>query len=301
MSNDKKWAELTIKTNRMAEEAVNNILYQYGINGVVIREDSESMGKDVFSEPILIKSYLPYDTFLENKLDELRTRILKLNKYGFQIGENDIIIKFLDENNWLESWKSFFKPKIIGSVVIKPTWEEIPSKSEDKIVIELNPEMAFGTGLHPTTEACLKFIQSCLTPGETVLDLGSGSGILSIAAAKLGARKAYAYDIAPEAYKVTQNNAELNEVYDRIEAKKCDVTKVKYPEVNLVVANLHTKILLNLFDKIYSSILSEGHLIVSGIIDSRREDIVGEATKSGFSVIDEVVKKEWLTLLLKKA
>lgn len=300
MKDDNKWLEVSIKTNRQAEEALNNVLIEFGINGVVIREDDILNKYDVFEEPILVKCYLPYDNFLENTLDEMRIRILGLNDYGFSIKEDDMTFSILDEKNWLESWKEFFKPMSIGRVTIKPTWEEIETLKRDEILIELNPEMAFGTGLHPTTKACIKFVQSYMSFGDEVIDLGVGSGILSIACVKLGAKKVYAYDISPEACKVTAKNAELNGVGEQIEVYECDVIESSYPKVGFVLANLNSNVLFRLFKIINPFIKPGGYLIVSGIIISKRKEILTKAQNNGFIMEDEKIEKEWLTLVLKR-
>ncbi len=297
-----KWAEVNIETFLETEEAINNILLELGIYGVFVREGSEEEEEaDVFKEPLLVKCYLPYDRFMEKKVETLRENIMTLNDYGFKIREKDFSVKTLDDNNWIESWKNIFKPIEIGKVIIKPTWEELDWPLDgDEILIELNPEMAFGTGLHPTTKACLRFLQSYLVPGEEILDLGVGSGILSIAAAKLGAKKVYAYDISPEAYRATQKNAELNGVKDFIEVQQVDVLRSMCPRVSLGVANMNSSVLLDLLEKVDSFLIKEGVLIVSGIIFSKGEEIKDKAEKNGLIVVEEYLDEEWLSLVLKK-
>lgn len=298
------WCELQIKTTREAEEVVNGVLYEMGISGVVIeekrREDDEDSLEKSFMDSIRIKCYLPCDDFFDSKIEEIKTALAKLCEFGFYIDENDIEIKKLEEN-WLEAWKSFFKPKKIQNIVIKPTWENYQRQENGEVIIELDPEMAFGTGLHPTTEGCLKFIQMYMPEKARVLDLGAGSGILSIACAKLGAKKVYAYDISPEAYKVTKKNAEVNNVEEQLLVFKKDIVNESFfHEVDFALGNLNTKALLALFRKLGANIIPGEIFVASGIIVARRENIINEAAKNNFKVINEEAKKEWLTLVLKK-
>lgn len=310
MTGETKWCEVNIRTDREAEEAVSYVLDELGISSVVIqsREDNccnedcnEGYNEDinVFNIPVLVKCYLPCDDFLAGKLGLIKQKIIELGELGFEVDENCVDTHEL-EDDWQENWKKFFETKRVSKVLIKPTWEELFSLEEDEVVIELEPGMAFGTGLHPTTEACLRFIQLYLSPEDRVLDLGCGSGILSIACAKLGAEVVHSYDFSPEACRVTEKNARLNKAEDKIKVYEVDINKTAYPCADIIVGNLNTKEHLKLFNYLSPYLNRGGFFILSGVIEHKRDCIVNEASAKGFKLVKEEIKREWLTLVLKK-
>lgn len=226
-----RWYEISIKTTEEAEDAVSNILYELGANGVVI-EDNEIVARpnlwDYIDENQFTKkdyakvcAYFPESSNVLELTHTIEERLKEIAKY-IDIGEGKISVSEVNEKDWAEEWKKYYKPVEIGNIVIVPSWEDY--KAEDsKTIVWLDPGMAFGTGTHESTILCLEAIQKYVKPGMDVLDVGTGSGILAIAAKKFLARRVLAVDIDEVAVKVAEENARLNGV--EIEIKRMTLLK----------------------------------------------------------------------------
>ncbi|WP_369819350.1 50S ribosomal protein L11 methyltransferase [Tissierella sp. P1] len=234
-----KWTEVQIKTTAELEDLVSNVLYDVGAAGLAIEDPrdiielSQSKEKWDFVDPslinqdfdgIIIKAYFSEADDLENKIEEIKNRIK--NDPILNTGESEIIIGMVDDNDWAESWKKYYKPIKIGErILIKPSWEEYVLEEND-ILIELDPGMAFGTGTHETTMMCTEALEKYVKQGDIVYDIGCGSGILSIVAAKLGAEKVVAVDLDELCVKVSNENIRLNDVDKIIEIKEGNLLDV---------------------------------------------------------------------------
>lgn len=209
----------------------------------------------------------------------------------------------VDEEDWANRWKQFYKPLHIGRhLLILPPWEKCDIK-EDDVVVLMDPGMAFGTGTHETTKLCLEMLEKYLRKGERMLDVGTGSGILSIAGVKLGAKFACAYDIDPVAVRVAKENAEKNGVSDRIECGVSDllsgVNREKAPYM-LVTANIVADILIRMAPDIAAFMGRGARLIASGIIESRKQDVLAAMEAGGLHCLEENGEKDWCVLVFER-
>lgn len=316
-----KWAELEVKTTREAVEAVSNILHEAGADGVVIEdpkivpevdedeiwenpESAVNIAKASLLDQVIVKAYLVADEKLAGKVEEINERINLLSSYGFTTLEEDLTVTRLDEKSWEEAWKDYYYPVTVGRITIRPTWRSYQTDNPEEIVIDLDPGMAFGTGTHPSTKMCLLYMQELLAEGYIVSDLGCGSGILSIASAKLGAKKVFAFDLDSVACKVTTENLWLNNVQDKVEVENLDARKTKkheMPKSNLVLANIVADVIIDLIPTAREMLMQPGYLIVSGIVGSKVDRVLKAAEQNNMEIFKRQEDKNWHTLVLVKS
>ncbi|AGB41807.1 ribosomal protein L11 methyltransferase [Halobacteroides halobius DSM 5150] len=281
------WKEININTTYQAYPAINNLLQELEVKGIT-KEELESD-----EDEILIKAYLKKDINLE----KLKEKISSLEEYGLRVGSAKLKIKSVIKEDWASKWKENFKPlRVSDRIIIKPSWEEYPSQ-KDNVIIEIDPGQAFGTGHHETTEVCLRLIEDNLDSDTKLLDIGTGTGILSIAAAKLGAEEIFALDIDPIAVKVAKENATLNQVETEIDFVAGDLVEVVDKTYNLVVANLLPHIIVNLIPDLEQVITENGKFILSGIIVDKEEKINDKLREYDFKVIERIQLGEWVTII----
>lgn len=205
-----KWSELSIHTTHEAVEPISNILHEAGASGVVIEDpldlikERENVYGEIYQldpndypdEGVIVKAYLPVNSFLGETVDGIKETINNLLLYNIDLGRNHITISEVNEEEWATAWKKYYHPvKISEKFTIVPTWEEYTPVHTDELIIEMDPGMAFGTGTHPTTVLCIQALERFVQKGDKVIDVGTGSGILSIAAAMLEAESVHAYDL----------------------------------------------------------------------------------------------------------
>jgi ribosomal protein L11 methyltransferase len=217
-------------------------------------------------------------------------------------------IRTVREEDWAHAWKKFYKPLRIGRrVVLKPTWETYPTQPDD-LVIELDPGMAFGTGLHPSTRLCIAALEETVQPGDRVLDLGTGSGVLALVAAKLGAGSILATDIDTLAVRVAEENATLNRIPlgDRLRIQQGSVPGSAAGQFQVIVANILAEVLVSLFAGAYGDpLLAEplapgGYLILAGILADRAHLVVEAAKQQGLRLVDRKEEGDWVALVVQK-
>ncbi|MCK8826972.1 50S ribosomal protein L11 methyltransferase [Natroniella acetigena] len=287
-----EWKELEISTTYQAFAAIINLLDEFGI---------ESIFKEVLSQEdedeILVKAYCKDDSFSTEQLAELKTKIANLKEYDLDVGSGKLRVSELQEEDWANNWKENFKPfKVTDQIVIKPTWEDYQA-STDEIIIEVDPGQAFGTGQHETTTSCLEMIEKHLKTGASCLDVGTGTGILAIAAAKLEANVTVGIDISPVAITAAQENAELNQVADEIEFLEGDLVKVVDRSYDLVICNILPHIILDLIPDLKQVLKSSGKFILSGIVEEKLDEIKERLAEYQFKVEQVVQKNEWVTVV----
>ncbi|SHG89492.1 50S ribosomal protein L11 methyltransferase [Tepidibacter thalassicus] len=310
-----KWIEITIKTTTEAVEAVTSILYESEVGGVVIEDpndflfqekddaDWDYIEEDVFNtgyEGVIIKAYLSEEKNVVAEVEMIREKIKLLPSYGLDIGEGSVNITEVNEEDWANSWKQYYKPSKVGEkIVVKPTWENYDEK-EGEIVIELDPGMAFGTGTHETTTMCIKELEKRVNDKTIVFDIGCGSGILSIAAAKLNSPKVIGVDLDPVAVKVSRENVALNKVEDVVEIRHGNLMEVVSEKADIVVANIIADIIILLSSDVGKFLNSNGLFISSGIILDKIEDVKVALLKNKFEIIDVKTMGEWAVIVSKK-
>jgi ribosomal protein L11 methyltransferase len=300
-----KWLEAkVVLENQAAIEAadvVADIFSDFGLQGTVMEEPGgepeEGWGEDAVAQPeeYAVIGYFPRNELLEEKRNRLEERLLELSRSldircRIQYGE-------MDEEDWAESWKAFFYPeKLTDRIVVKPTWREYIA-GPDEIILEIDPGMAFGTGIHPTTSTCIGMIESYLTPEDRMLDVGTGSGILMIAGAKLGASKMVGVDLDEVAVEIAQKNLLVNGISpDRFEVVAGNLLDQAGGKFDLVTANILSEVILRLLDDIGRVMADKGVLIVSGIIEKNKDRVLEKLIATGFEIIDVRLKEGWATL-----
>ena len=311
-----KWTEVLIKVDPQAVEAVTDILYGLGAQGVAIdepvdvqklREDElywdyidEKLLENDTEETKIMAYFSEEETNLPEKIAVIREKIRNLTEFGLSIGSGTVELSNVNQEDWESAWKQYFKPvHVTDRIVVKPEWEEY-SPQEGEIVIEIDPGMAFGTGTHETTSMCINQIEKNLKAGDRVIDIGSGSGILSMAAVLLGAEKATGVDLDPVAVRVALENVELNNLQDKIEILHGNLTDVIREKADIVVANIMADIILMLLEDVREFIKDDGLFISSGIIQEKRAAVEARLLEKNFSIVEVETKGEWCAITAQK-
>ncbi|MDQ0254345.1 ribosomal protein L11 methyltransferase [Evansella vedderi] len=310
-----KWSEICIHTTQDAVEPVSNILHEAGASGVVI-EDPQDLERvwetkygeiyqlspdDYPQEGVLVKAYLPVNSFLGDTVDAIKEAINQLLQFDIDIGHNTVSVSEVNEEEWASAWKKYYKPvKVSEQITITPTWEEYQRIHDKELVIELDPGMAFGTGTHPTTVLCIQALERHLSKGDTVIDVGTGSGVLSIAAAKLGASKVDAIDLDDVAVQSARLNVKLNKVQNVVSVKQGNLLEGVATTPNVIVANILADVIVKMTDDAYQSLNPGGKIITSGIIKGKKADVKEAMNRSGFEILEIVEMEDWLAIIGKK-
>lgn len=305
-----KWQELTVEVLREAEEAASNILIELGSQGVAIDDSADYLGRvgkygEVFPEvkqmdTVKITAYYPEHVDIDAVEKEVAQRLSALSDFGVNAGDIHYDTQELAEQDWAENWKKYYEPtRISHDLTIVPSWTDYEAKTGEKI-IRLDPGMAFGTGTHPTTKMSLFALEQVLRGGETVLDVGTGSGVLSIASSLLGAKSIYAYDLDEVAVRVAQENIDLNAGTENIHVATGNLLQGIDIQADIIVANILADILINMTEDAYRLVKDEGYLIMSGIISEKWEMVRESAEKAGFFLETHMIQGEWNACVFKK-
>ena len=304
------WQELTIHVHRDAEEAVSNLMIETGSQGVAISDSADYVGQeDRFgelypeveqSEMIAIMAYYPDTLDIEEVKADLAARLADLTDFGLETGQVSLESQELAEEDWADNWKKYYEPaRITHDLTIVPSWTDYEATPGEKI-IKLDPGMAFGTGTHPTTKMSLFALEQVLRGGETVIDVGTGSGVLSIASSLLGAKEIYAYDLDDVAVRVAQENIALNPGMDNIQVAAGDLLRGVDLEADVIVANILADVLIHLTEDAYRLVKDQGYLIMSGIISEKWDMVRASAEAAGFFLETQMIQGEWNACVFKK-
>ncbi|WP_102400149.1 50S ribosomal protein L11 methyltransferase [Haloimpatiens massiliensis] len=310
---DKEWIEVTVITSSEAVEAVSGILYNTGVKGVAIQDSQDVEFKkkhpgdwDYFDEKLLdiedgavIKGYYKEDEKFQSYIKYIEEGVNSLEEFGIDKGKGIVVYNKVNEQDWENNWKKYYKPTKVGNkIVVKPIWEEY-SKKDDEIILELDPGMAFGTGTHETTRMCIKALEKYVKDDSTVFDIGTGSGILSIAAAKLKAKKVIGVDLDPVAVDSAKQNVGFNKL-NNIEILHGNLMEVVKGKADIVIANIIADIILFLTKDVKNFIKEDGYFISSGIILDRKDDVVKCLEENGFTIEELNIDGEWCCIVAKE-
>ncbi|MCL6610140.1 MAG: 50S ribosomal protein L11 methyltransferase [Peptococcaceae bacterium] len=302
-----KWMEISVAVRREDIEAVCAVYDEAGTGGVVIEDpaliydlvaggSSETVAvgapPDPGSPPV-VKGYLPADGLFPEKLEGLRRGLSLVDpEYAGRVTLEEI-----EESSWMDRWREYYRPVRIGrKLLVKPSW--LPVEPEDGLlVIEMDPGMAFGCGTHPTTAMCMTLLEEVIGGGEAVLDVGTGSGILSITAAGLGAASVLAVDSDPVAVRVARENVEANGMTHLIAVREGDLLEGVRTPADVIAANITADVIIRLLPSAAALLKGGGKFIASGVIAGRREEVAGAIKEAGLEIIKTVLDGEWAAFL----
>lgn len=311
-----KWSEISIHTTNEAIEPISNILHEAGASGVVIedpfeltKEREDQFGEiyqlnpdDYPEEGVIIKAYLPVNSFLGETVDAIKESINDLILHDIDLGLNKVTISEVNEEEWATAWKKYYNPvKISEKFTIVPTWEIYEPVSSDELIIELDPGMAFGTGTHPTTVMCIQALEKTVRPGDRVIDVGTGSGVLSIAAALLGAEDVRAYDLDEVAVTSAKLNIKLNKVHEKVAVAQNNLLDgVEENSADVIVANILAEVILRFTDDVARVVKPGGSFIASGIIQPKKDLVKDALINSGFEIVETILMEDWVAICAKR-
>ncbi len=320
------WTEVKIYTTTGGIEIINGALINLGIDDAVIEDagvfddfiHNDTLNWDYYDEELAemkncescIKVYLSDDNQGKSLFKEIEKFIdgLKEEYKDIDLGRLEIETQILNDEDWANNWKQYFKPFTVSDkIIIKPTWEELSEPVEDKIVLEIDPGMSFGTGQHHTTRLCIEQMIKHVQKDTDVLDMGCGSGILSIAALLLGAKRATGVDIDENAVKTAKENAELNDIFEDRLALYCgDVTededlqrKIGFEKYDMIVVNIIAQIIMGMSSTFPKFLKKGGLIIASGIIKKYVDDVVRNFEGLGFEIMEINESDEWVSVTAK--
>ncbi|MDX9964914.1 50S ribosomal protein L11 methyltransferase [Desulfobacter postgatei] len=286
----------------LAEEVICHIFFSFNLKGVIcdvpIPEPDEGFGTRTLRTPEYnsIIGYLPDTDDSDIMIAKITERLAGLSDMDLQV---DVLSESVDEKDWAHAWKAYFNvTRITGKIVVKPEWKDY-TPAPGEVIINIDPGMAFGTGTHPTTSMCLALLEEHVQPGKTLLDVGCGSGILMIGAAKLGAGAMTGIDVDPVAVDITQQNLEKNAIaLDGVTLGA--VTLDKTPEIryDLICANIIAQVIVSIMPDIATRLAPDGTAILSGIIEERVPDIYAALDAQNLRCVKKISQEEWVALVV---
>ena len=307
------WVKMTVRTTTEGAEAVSALFMDMGIAGAMIEDKAdieinqrpsgfwdildESL-KSAMEDDVKVTVYIPADERAGDTAAEARRRLQELGamETGLDLGKLTLELGEQDDEDWAESWKASYKPFRLGRrFVIKPTWEAFDPEPDDKI-IQIDPGMAFGSGTHETTGMCTELIERYVRPGQRVCDVGTGTGILAIAAALMGARPVLASDIDPMAVRVARENVALNGLGGVVDVRQGDLLAAVDAPCDVLIANIIADVIVMMAPDALTRVVPGGLFICSGIATGRRAEVVEALTRAGFADIDGLTRGEWVAL-----
>jgi len=315
-----KWNKFRLKTTTESEDLVSSMLMDLGIQGIEIEDkipltqsDKEQMFVDILPEiaeddgVAYISFYLEEEEDKDSILASVREELEEMRAYA-NVGECTIEESQTEDVDWVNNWKQYFHQFYVDDVLIIPSWEEVKPEDEDKMIIHIDPGTAFGTGMHETTQLCIRQIRKFVTEDTTILDVGCGSGILGMLALKFGAKYSVGTDLDPCAIDATYENMEVNgitrEQYEVMIGNIIDdkeiQDKVGYEKYDIVVANILADVLVPLTPVIIHQLKPGGIYITSGIIDDKEETVVNCVKAAGLEVLEVTYQGEWVSVTARK-
>ena len=335
-----KWLKFKIKTNTAAEDIIISSLYDIGLEGAQIEDkiplsawEKEQMFVDILPDQPEDDGIAYLSFFLEEKEGDVKTEgsqypilisgdeevsaeeilsrayaVLNEVKEFMEIGEGSIAIEETEDLDWINNWKQYFHQFTIDDVLVIPSWEKVEQQDQDKIILHIDPGTAFGTGMHDTTQLCIRQLRKYITPETVLLDVGTGSGILAILSLMFGAKKAMGTDLDPCAAEAVKENMAANRIADsdfsmmigNIITDKQVQDQVGYECYDIVVANILAEVLVELTPVIVNQLKKGGIYITSGIIDDKEDTVIGAVKAAGLEVLDVTYQGEWVSVTARK-
>jgi ribosomal protein L11 methyltransferase len=304
------WKEISVLTEGICVEAIAGILQSMGSGGVVIEDpqaarkyinqegwNPESVSPDFLThEFVVVKAFFPEDQEVMTELEQYIAAV----ESNFQV-KCKVFVDEIRNEDWEENWKKYYHAFKLGErLVVKPSWEEYTA-SDQEVVIDIDPGMAFGTGIHASTRFCLRFIDQYVQGGEQVIDAGCGSGILSIGAAKLGAKRVFAMDVDELAVFIARENVGLNGLTDKVQVEAGNIVEaIQGHRADMVLANITAEVVMELIPEVSKILAAGGYLFGSGIVDSRWPGVKQALEANGF-IIEQVLQDvDWIGVAARK-
>ncbi len=302
-----RWIQVKFVTDGELAEALADVLGRFVSNGIVVESVTEfdaHTQENIPTGRVAVSGYVPVDEHLEAAKQKMEEAFWHL---GQIVPIPEPTYTPIRDQDWMAAWKKHYAPIPVGEkILILPAWQE-PEQGEDRVLIRINPAMAFGTGTHPTTQLILVLLEKYIQPGQPLIDVGCGSGILSIAALKLGATQVVAVDVDGAAIVSTLENAGLNDISeDVLETGKGSVEEVlserfSFNQAPLVLVNILATIILRLFDQNLADLVTPGGiLLLSGILDHQEAEMVAKAEANGFKLLERISQADWIGLAFQK-
>lgn len=299
------YVEITVQTDPLQQEILQGFLYSFPIGGLVVHDPADRIQvkntapawvvveDDVLGDtdaPVTLQMYVE-EKEADRVLPRVEAYLQKNPEQGRIIG-----VRSVDEESWADSWKKYFKPLPVGErLLIKPTWEK--AEKTDRIILSIDPGMAFGSGTHETTQLCLEALERIPLYEKRVADIGCGSGILSIAAALFGAEHVQAVDIEPMSIRMTGENAALNQVASIVHAKESHLLEGIAPPVDVLVSNILAEILVQMVPAMESVLADHAYIVFSGIIEEKKNEVSQALQQNGYRLIHEKTDNGWVVIV----
>jgi ribosomal protein L11 methyltransferase len=282
-----RWAQMTVACAPEAVEAVSYAFLQAGCGGVM----------QTGADPVFVQGSLPVADELTARIEGLRAHLARLPEFGLPALRDGLTLEYAEDEDWANAWKQYFKPLRLGRrLVVKPSWEAY-TPNEDELGLELDPGMAFGTGGHPTTQLCLQALEEHVTPGMAVADIGTGSGILAIAAANLGAVRVVATDIDTLPRKIARENVERNGLEGVISILEMDAFDAQAKDCDLIVANIVANTIIELAPSVAPRLNPGGIFIASGIVEEHHDLVRDALAAVGLTLLETRREDIWVCLV----
>ncbi len=316
-----KWTKFTLQTTTEAVDLISSMLDEIGIEGIEIEDniplseaDTKGMFIDILPElppddgSARVNFYLEDLTNLENILNQIEEGLDELSQF-VNVGERTIAMSETEDTDWINNWKQYFKPFTVDDILIKPTWEEIPEEHKDKLLIQIDPGTAFGTGMHETTQLCIRQLRKFVNSQSKILDVGTGSGILGIATLKLGAASVFGTDLDENAITAVKENLESNDIStDRFRVVQGNIIDDKaiqdeagYQCYDIAVANILAPVIILLQEEIPRHIKHGGIFITSGIINMKEQDVrTAMEANPELEILETTYQGEWVSITARR-
>lgn len=312
------WTAITVTTTNEAVEAVSNILMEHGASGVQIddEKDYEQLSKvdwakkgeivDVDEIPHVksgakVTAYFPATIYVPEIVPEIKRQVIGLKAFDLAVGSAEVTTDKVDEANWATEWQKYYHPvQVTRFLTVVPSWEDYQPKAKDERIIKLDPGMAFGTGTHPTTKLSMQALEMVIHGGERMIDVGTGSGVLSITAKQLGAGDIRAYDLDQVAVDSAKKNLDLNPIASDVKVAANNLLNGITGEADIIVANILAEVIIPLIPQAWGLLPVNGYFVTSGIIAEKADQILAAQRQQGFKIRQTLKMGDWYGVIAQK-